>query len=598
MRANEPIAVANASSSYRGTSGKRGGRLGARRRFETIPLIASAAAAALALSATARADVLQWTGATDNNWNTTSADWSDTTTGSTTTWTDDNVASFVSVTTGTTTITVQPAGVAPTSLNFTGGAYTFSGGDITTSAIASSGGTLKINNSLDSTTGLTVTGSTNTYLLGSSPNLAGTINDNLNGADVILGTTTSFGPSTNTIDLGGTAKVTTNSSAINSLPYNFVITSNSSPGIQPISAYFLSLTGNVTDANTGALLIGTPTGAPYNGGVLLEGTNNSLNNLTDTAGFLELKNNGGTASLTGNSGSGTNLTVSSTAGGYFQGQFVLQSGNATVHNLTANAFKSSTYYYSSVILNGGTLAITGTASLNLGQYAQVGGSGSFSGTISTGSGATVTAPLYVGNTTLTGGTNGAAGSAVLDLQGANATFTSGLVVTGAGVLEGHTSTAATSGSNAIEVQSGGAVSPGDSTAPTGTLTLTNLLLDNGSMLDYNLTTPGGSGSLLAITSGTLSLGSDVGLSLTDSGGLGTGVYELISYTGAVTGDGNLGSWTVLSGLPANETASFSDTGSQVDMTVSLVPEPDSAAVMILLLLGGLPMSRRLRRLET
>ena len=275
-------------------------------------------------------------------------------------------------------------------------------------------------------------------------------------------------------------------------------------------------------------------------------------------------------------------------------QVVLNGGTTTVGQLNAYAVQTTGgYYNASILFNAGTLATAGS-NVNLASTASP---YSVTGTNT----ATAGAPLIVGDGTHT---------AILDLQGGTQIFTSGLAISSSGVLAGNTSSAVATPGNSgqsytahIEVQGGGQISPGLSTGTPGngfaTLALSNLQLDDYSILNLDLNQTGGNpvaGDLIAVTgSGGLTLGNNVTVNVNDSG-LIAGTYELISYAGTLNNAGDLASWTA-SGLPGGDSASFSETGSQVDMTVSIVPEPDSAAFMILLLVGGLPMSRRFRRMQ-
>jgi len=153
------------------------------------------------------------------------------------------------------------------------------------------------------------------------------------------------------------------------------------------------------------------------------------------------------------------------------------------------------------------------------------------------------------------------GTGVTTLRGAS-TYDGGTTITGGTLLAGNTTGSAT-GTGAVAVQTGGTlggdgfiggqvtIQDGGTLAPgtsPGTLTINNnLVLNNASILDYELDTPGivGSGiNDLTVVNGNLTL--DGILNITDLGGFGDGTYRLFDYTGSLTDNGlNFG---VLPGL--------------------------------------------------
>ncbi len=128
---------------------------------------------------------------------------------------------------------------------------------------------------------------------------------------------------------------------------------------------------------------------------------------------------------------------------------------------------------------------------------------------------------YAGPTTVAAGT--------LTLNGSNAG-------TGAvGVNSGATLTGGGSIAGIVTVASGATLSPGNGI---GTLTTGGLVLNAGANLAYQLgqaNVIGGAFNDLLQVNGDLTLGG--GLTVTDSGAFGNGVYRLINYTGALTNNG-------------------------------------------------------------
>ena len=108
---------------------------------------------------------------------------------------------------------------------------------------------------------------------------------------------------------------------------------------------------------------------------------------------------------------------------------------------------------------------------------------------------------------------------------------------------------------AVTIADGGSLAPG---ASVGTLTVGSLLLNPGSLLDYELGLPdivGGTTNDLIIVTGGLTL--DGTLYIADAGGFSRGVYRLINYGGTLTDNG-----LVLGSLPTRFAAS--------DMLISTV----------------------------
>lgn len=196
------------------------------------------------------------------------------------------------------------------------------------------------------------------------------------------------------------------------------------------------------------------------------------------------------------------------------------------------------------------------------------------------------ANTYSGGTTVTEGTLLVTNAS----SSTSATGTGAVVVETSGVLAGN-------GYIGGAVSSNGHLSPGGitgSTSEAGILTINNTLsLGAGTVLDFDLSTPnvaGGTGgndliSVLGTTGsngdvtisgvGTLSLLS-LGVSVSD------GVYQLVSFTGTLTGASNLSSWTV-DGLLSTQSAVFDYSSNSIFVTISSVPEPTT----VFSLLSGL-----------
>ncbi|KQY35455.1 hypothetical protein ASD38_02545 [Caulobacter sp. Root487D2Y] len=169
------------------------------------------------------------------------------------------------------------------------------------------------------------------------------------------------------------------------------------------------------------------------------------------------------------------------------------------------------------IVNNATLILD--RSDNLTQIAAISGSGAL---IQQGAGTTTLAGIntYSGLTSVNAGR--------LDISGSVA---GAVQVAAGGTLGGSGGSIG----GAVTVLAGGQVAPG---ASFGTLTMGSLVLNPGSLLDYELGLPnivGGASNDHIIVTGGLTL--DGLLNISDEGGFSQGVYQLIHYDGALTNNG-------------------------------------------------------------
>ncbi|MGJ7530164.1 autotransporter outer membrane beta-barrel domain-containing protein [Variovorax sp. GB1P17] len=136
------------------------------------------------------------------------------------------------------------------------------------------------------------------------------------------------------------------------------------------------------------------------------------------------------------------------------------------------------------------------------------------------------ASTYSGGTTVAAGTlrvNNTAGSAT----GSGAVqVNSGATLAGGGIIAG-----------AVNIASGGILSPGNSP---GTLTTGTLSLDSGAILNYELGqagAPGGALNDLIDVKGNLALNGTLNVTESAGGDFGPGLYRLMKYSGALSGNG-------------------------------------------------------------
>jgi|GEM_PF-809420 len=325
---------------------------------------------------------------------------------------------------------------------------------------------------------------------------------------------------------------------------------------------------NVTGQITGGSISDFNSDFNVNGAkVTITGTNNNYTGPTYVYGGGTLLNGAGNALPTGTvitlgSSGDANVTNTYNLGGFSQGIAVLNSVSSGSNvNIVTNTGTS-------------TLTFTGINSDN----ANV--SGSFGGTIQNGTGKT--AVTVTGGTQTLGGTNGytgvttiqggtlalagsvsnnnisassriivgdtlAHGSAVLDVT--RITTAGGFIVPAVQTLSGF---GTVTGAATVS----GTLTPGTGTGG-GTLTFAGgLTIGNGATLNYGL----GTGSDLMLVTGNLTLSGSAILNIsTQLPGLAMGTpYDLINYTGSLTGSSNLATWTVRN-APAGTTSTVFST---------------------------------------
>ena len=277
-------------------------------------------------------------------------------------------------------------------------------------------------------------------------------------------------------------------------------------GLSKIGARRLTLTGDntfiggTTISLGGALQIGNgPTSGSIVGDVTDKGTlafnrTNAVTFSGNISGAGALNQSGtGTLILTG----ANTYTGGTTING---GTLQIGSGNDTgsimgdvIDNAALVINRSGTFTIAGVLGGAGTLSQIGPGTLIL-----------------TGT------STYTGGTAVTAGTlqvDGALGNTAVNVQ-------SGTTLAGKGAIGGS-----------VTIQDGGHLAAGPGAQ---TLSVGNLFLNPGSILDYQLNTPviGSGMNTLVNVAGDLTLAGV--LNVTTGGGFGSGAYRLINYTGALT----------------------------------------------------------------
>jgi fibronectin-binding autotransporter adhesin len=475
-----------------------------------------------------------------------------------------------------------------------------------------------------STTGSTVDGSgstTGSTVDGSGSTTGSTVDGSggtVGSGTVGSGTTSYDAP--NSYDLGG-ATVTLATAILN----GGTVTNGTLSASTEVLAYSGSVTAQLT--SSGALTKSTA------GTLVLAGQTNLSGGAFINEGTLQIGDGTNTASFSG--AITNNATVVFKRGGDFTFSNAISGSGSLVHEGSILRLTVPTTYTGNTTISSGILvlatsanqglssatrvALASGASLDISNRAQTitgltgagsiysygGSAGSltvstpgserqtFSGTLGgsfpdfsfaksgTGTLALSGTNNYTGTTTVSGGTlliNGSIGNTAT-------TVANGGTLGGTGSIGGLTT-----------VESGGSLSPGDTV---GTLTFANgLTLNSGSILNFDL---GSTSDLLRISDGTLTgpLVGNVTVNVYDSGSFTPATYTLFNFAGATTADFNASGFAI-GVAPGGMSYSFGLTADSLQLTVTAVPEPATAAAA----LGGVALvallvrrRQRLRRTE-
>ncbi len=363
------------------------------------------------------------------------------------------------------------------------------------------------------------------------------------------GTSSSIGTGTLTFD-GGALQVQSGAGA---LTFNNNVTVDSTGGTFDTNGTTLTWTGTITDAspetpgNTpGSLTVLSSTGG---GALVLDPTSGSNTNTYAGATIL---------------GDGTNAV---TLRGGEQNAF---SANSSV-TVNANATLDLGGFAQTIGSLAGSGTVTNSGSGNV--MLTAGGnnaSTTFSGTINNGNGTvaltkTGTGTLVLsGTNTYTGSTTVSAGA--LEVTGPLAT--TALTVESGAALQGNGAIA-----GSVTVDDGATLEPLSLSGGPGTLTVGSLTLNAGSTISYQLGTAnviGGATNDLTTINGNLVLNGGT-LDVTNAGSFGgSGVYEILGYTGTLSGGGQLSIGT----LPGTYTGVIqTSVAGQVNLVVSSNNDP-------------------------
>jgi T5SS/PEP-CTERM-associated repeat protein len=154
-------------------------------------------------------------------------------------------------------------------------------------------------------------------------------------------------------------------------------------------------------------------------------------------------------------------------------------------------------------------------------------------------------------------------SAMLNLLGGGHSFADGLTIASNATLAGSGTITA-----GVTIQSGGVVSPGNSI---GTLTVAQLALLAGAILDFELGAPDGDNDFINVL-GDLTLAGT--LNVTGLFGFTNGTYTLMTYGGVLTDNG-----LKLGLIPDGFSGTIQAGSGEVNLVV--VPEPNAATLVVL-----------------
>ena len=296
----------------------------------------------------------------------------------------------------------------------------------------------------------------------------------LNAGTLTVGNSSALG--TGTLTVGGNATLD------NSAPLVLANAIDLNADLTVAGTQDLTLAGVL--AGNAALIKNGTAGLTLSGNNLMSGPLTVLGGTLTTVGAGAL---GNTSAAT--VGSGANLNLGSSA------TFNTLAGNGTLQVAAGNTLAvAGNNTFGGTLSGNGALDKVGTGTLNL-----TGNSG------------------LTGATSVTGGTLNVAGS----LASNSVTVNSGATLTGAGTLAG-----------AVTVADGGHLGLSSGSA----LSVGSLILGGNANLDVGLGAPVvGGGSGLLNVGGDLVL--DGNLNVSDLGGFGSGVYNLINYSGALTNNG-------------------------------------------------------------
>ncbi|MGB8355590.1 MAG: autotransporter-associated beta strand repeat-containing protein, partial [Chthoniobacteraceae bacterium] len=382
---------------------------------------------------------------------------------------------------------------------------------------------------------------------------------------------------------GGTLRVT-NSNGLGFGDQTFVnVTgvSNHTTTVSGSATLDLSASGTINNAvtlNNGSLInSSTSAASTLDSGIAgLTFTSDPLVNSPITLGT----SGGSGAGFSGTAATnGTNMYVQvlSAGTGYTPGAgaptvTLTQSGGGVGGTVTA--------VVSSLSLTGSNNSIGGAGNLIV--NAQISGTGGFTkvggGTL-TLSGSNIysgTTTVSQGNLSVTNTAGSATGTAGVNLTAATASITT---LSGNGIIGGSVITSATSGVVGVaHLAPGVNVSGANNNFGTaGILTLSNgLTIGDGTNLDYDL---GPTSDLINVT-GNLSLGSNIVLNYQSLGGslVGNTAYDLINFTGTLSGSGALASWTANGTAPAGTTSTtFAVSGTMITVTFNMAATTPAVA---------------------
>lgn len=320
----------------------------------------------------------------------------------------------------------------------------------------------------------------------------------------------------------------------------------------------LTLTGGIVELGSGQTTFTHPAGTSANQVDVNTGTT-GFGNSNSTAANINLDTSVNMPPLWGNSGftastfqlgTSASLAPLNLVGGINVGSTTTNAIQVDRGNFTltaANYYDAQIQQSTSTMLGTGTLAKQGSGVLSI-----------------------IGSPSSTNSTAL----NVNAGTVLLANTSGNAWGTGPVAVASAATIGGAGTTGGT-----LTTSSGGHIAPGNGVNGGGLLTFAgNLTISNGTILDYDLSTPGGaigaSGNDGLKTTGSIAtFGTGLTLNITPGASFGNGTYPLIQFTGVGPAAGSLSNFTTVNGpTKTYGFASSSTTNGFVNLTVAALTQ--------------------------